>query len=50
MVLCGHVILWPPCILHNVEEEARAFGSVKEAWGLTRRITAVEAGDTEDED
>jgi len=29
-------------LLHNVEEEARAFWSVKESRGLTRRITAPE--------
>ena len=29
-------------LLHNVEEEARAFWSVKESRGLTRRITEPE--------
>ena len=41
--LCGHVISCPPSLLHNVEEQARAFGSVMVLRGLTRHIHAPES-------
>jgi len=50
MFLGWHVIPCPLCKYMMLKSKQGLWGPSKEAWGLTRRITAVEAGDTEHED